>query len=86
MIAGALWRWGLVGLCAALLSLVLGQSPASAAFGFGETYRLAADQTLPKDLYVIANDIVIEGTVEGDLAVIGRRVLITGTVKGNTNV
>ncbi|NTU86387.1 MAG: polymer-forming cytoskeletal protein [Chloroflexales bacterium] len=86
MLAMQLWRWGLVGMVAALLALGAGQSPASAAFGFGDTYRLAADQTLPKDLYVIANEIVIEGTVEGDLAVIGRRVLITGTVKGNTNV
>ncbi|NTU80757.1 MAG: polymer-forming cytoskeletal protein [Chloroflexales bacterium] len=86
MLATQLWRWSLVGLCASLLALAMGQSPASAAFGFGDTYRLSADQVLPKDLYVIANDIVIEGTVEGDLAVIGRRVLITGTVKGNTNV
>lgn len=86
MLAMHLWRWGLAGMVAALLALGASQSPASAAFGFGETYRLAADQALPKDLYVIANEIVIEGAVEGDLAVIGRRVLITGTIKGNTNV
>ncbi len=86
MLAMQLWRWGLVGLGMVLLSLWGGQSPASAAFGFGESYVLRADQALPKDLYVIAKEIVIEGTVDGDLAVIGQRVLINGTIKGNTNV
>lgn len=86
MVSFQLWRWSLAGLCASLLALASLQSPASATFGFGETYRLPADEVVPKDLYVIANDVVVEGTVEGDLAVIGRRVLVTGTVKGNTNV
>jgi hypothetical protein len=69
-----------------VLALPPAQAPASATFGGGESYTLPAGAVAPKDLYVIASEATIDGTVEGDLAVIARRVTLTGTVKGNTNI
>ena len=78
------------GLLAVLLLTVLAlppaQAPASATFGGGDVYELPAGAVVPKDLYVIANEATIDGTVEGDLAVVARRVWLSGTVRGNTNI
>ncbi|HVG99084.1 MAG TPA: polymer-forming cytoskeletal protein, partial [Chloroflexota bacterium] len=71
---------------ASLLALPPAQAPASATFGGGEVYELPAGAVVPKDLYVIASEATIDGTVEGDVAVVARRVRLTGTVKGNTNI
>ncbi|HEX2517441.1 MAG TPA: hypothetical protein VH257_22250, partial [Chloroflexota bacterium] len=69
-----------------VLALPPAQAPASATFGGGDVYELPAGSVVPKDLYVIANEATIDGTVEGDLAVVARRVWLSGTVRGNTNI
>jgi hypothetical protein len=69
-----------------ILALPPAQAPASATFGWGDAYELPAGAVVPKDLYVVANEATIDGTVEGDLAVVARRVELTGTAKGNTNL
>jgi hypothetical protein len=78
------------GLLAAVLASVLAlppaQAPASATFGWGEVYELPAGTVVPKDLYVVADEATIDGTVEGDVVVIARRVRLGGTVKGHTNI
>ena len=69
-------------LAAALVSVLAmppAQAPASATFGGGERYTLPAGAVAPKDLYVIAGEATIDGTVEGDLLVIARRVRVGGT-------
>ena len=73
-------------LLVSVLALPPAQAPASATFGWGEVYELPAGTVVPKDLYVIASEVTIDGTVEGDLAVVARRVWLSGTVRGNTNI
>jgi hypothetical protein len=71
---------------ASFLAMPQAQAPASATFGWGDDYELPAGAVVPKDLYVVANEATIDGTVEGDVAVVARRVHLGGTVKGNTNI
>ncbi|MFH0853217.1 MAG: polymer-forming cytoskeletal protein [bacterium] len=49
----------------------------------GNTYTLAADQTLDGSLYVGAGIINVNGTVNGDVVVGGGTVTISGTVNGD---
>ncbi len=48
-----------------------------------EKYVLASDETVDTDLYVFANEIVIEGTIEGDLIAACGVLRITGIVSGD---
>lgn len=46
-------------------------------------YLLSEDQVIDNDLFVVSEDIRIEGVVRGDLIVFGRYVSIDGTIEGD---
>jgi cytoskeletal protein CcmA (bactofilin family) len=49
----------------------------------GDQVIIAADEVIEDDLYVGANDFVLNGTVRGDLIVGGSSITINGTVEGD---
>ena len=67
----------------ALLSLAL-VTPALAFEGRdGDKVVIAADEVIDDDLYVGANEFILDGTVTGDLIVGGTIITINGTVEGD---
>lgn len=79
-------RLGLSAVLAAVLAAALAQDPVGATFAAADSYRLPAGVVIPTDLYVVANNVVIEGEVRGHLAVIARRATVSGAVGGSANV
>ncbi len=64
--------------------LVLGGSTALAGeFVSEDVYRLPPGETLRDDLYVGADQVYIEGTLDGDLYAAAAEIRITGTVRGD---
>jgi len=49
----------------------------------GETVIIGADEVIEDDLYVGANEFVLDGTVKGDVIVGGNMITINGTVEGD---
>jgi cytoskeletal protein CcmA (bactofilin family) len=49
----------------------------------GDTVVIGADEVIDDDLYVGANEFVLDGTVTGDLIVAGSIITINGTVEGD---
>jgi cytoskeletal protein CcmA (bactofilin family) len=49
----------------------------------GNEVVIGADEVIEDDLYVTANEVVIEGTVEGDLIAFGSSIAVDGTVEGD---
>ncbi len=74
-----------IGLIFMLILVSLAFVPAAyAADGRGGSrVVIPADQVIDDDLYVGANDFVLEGTVKGDVLVAARTVTINGTVEGD---
>jgi cytoskeletal protein CcmA (bactofilin family) len=67
-----------------LLSVVVARPAAAAEFAASEDlYVLPQGEVIADDLYVVAPEIVINGTVEGDLLATGAYVEINGAVNGN---
>jgi cytoskeletal protein CcmA (bactofilin family) len=67
----------------ALLSLGLA-TPVLAFDGrSGEQVTIGADEVIDDDLYVGANEFVLDGTIKGDLIVGGTVITINGTVEGD---
>ena len=67
----------------ALLALAFA-TPAHAFDGrSGENVEIKADEVIEDDVYVTANNFVLEGTVKGDLIVFGETITINGTVEGD---
>ena len=67
----------------ALLTLTF-TTPARAFDGrSGENIEIKAGEVIEDDLYVTANEFVLEGTVKGDLIVFGTTITINGTVEGD---
>ena len=67
----------------AILALAFA-TPAQAFDGrSGETVEIKADEVIEDDVYVTANEFVLEGTVKGDLVVFGTTITINGTVEGD---
>lgn len=67
----------------ALLALAFA-APAKAFDGrAGENVEIKADEVIEDDVYVTANEFVLEGTVKGDLVVFGSTIIINGTVEGD---
>ncbi|MCB0037968.1 MAG: polymer-forming cytoskeletal protein [Anaerolineales bacterium] len=77
------WRLGAVILAVCLF--VFGATAVFAFEGRGdeETVIIAADEVIADDLYVGANTLIINGTVEGDLFFGANEVEINGTVAGD---
>jgi cytoskeletal protein CcmA (bactofilin family) len=64
--------------------LITAVAPAYAFDGRGgEKVTIRADEVINDDLYVGANEFVLEGTVNGDLVAGGQTLTINGTVNGN---
>lgn len=74
-----------IGLLFMLVLLSMAFVPAAyAADGRGgDRVVIPASQVIDDDLYVGANDFVLDGTVKGDLLVAARTVTINGTVEGD---
>ena len=67
----------------ALFTLTFAQ-PALAFDGRGgDKVTIKADEVIEDDLYVTANEFVLEGTIKGDLFAFGETVTINGTVEGD---
>ena len=49
----------------------------------GEDIFIKSDEVVYDDLYIIANDFTLDGTVTGDLVVFGAIITINGTVEGD---
>ena len=74
-----------IGLLLMLVLLSMAFVPAAyAADGRGgDRVVIPANQVIDDDLYVGANDFVLDGTVKGDLLVAARTVTVNGTVEGD---
>jgi cytoskeletal protein CcmA (bactofilin family) len=67
----------------ALLALAFA-TPAQAFDGrSGDNVEIKAGEVIEDDVYVGANNFVLEGTVKGDLIVFGQTITINGTVEGD---
>ena len=49
----------------------------------GDRVILGSDEVIDDDLYVTANQVVVEGTIRGDLVSFGQSVTVDGTVEGD---
>lgn len=63
--------------------LTAGSTALAGEFISGDVYRLAPDQVVQDDLYIGANEVYIEGTLDGDLYAGATVIHITGEVKGD---
>ncbi len=67
----------------ALLALAFA-TPARAFDGrSGDNVEIKAGETIEDDVYITANNFVLEGTIKGDLIVFGETITINGTVEGD---
>ena len=68
-----------------LLAMLLVASPVWGAVETrgGQEVRIGPDEVVEDDLYVTANQVVVDGTIEGDLVAFGRNVTVNGTVEGD---
>lgn len=70
----------LTGLCLFVLMTV----PALAVFESGDKYAfIPDDEVVDDDLFIIAEEVVIEGIVNGDVFAAGGKITITGTINGD---
>jgi cytoskeletal protein CcmA (bactofilin family) len=49
----------------------------------GDNIVIGKDEVINDDLYIAANNFVLDGTVKGDLVVVGQNITINGTVEGD---
>jgi len=68
-----------------LLAVLLVASPVWGAVETrsGQEVRIGPDEVVEDDLYVGANEVVVDGTIEGDLVAFGRSITVNGTVEGD---
>ncbi|MBI4672107.1 MAG: polymer-forming cytoskeletal protein [Chloroflexi bacterium] len=71
---------GLIGLCLIVLLGVATPSVYAADFRSGTRVVIGSDQVINDDLYVTADEIIIDGTIKGDVYAFGGTVTINGTV------
>ncbi len=74
-------------LSAALLVVLLSLTAATPAYAFdgrgGDTVIIPSGDTINDDLYVGANQFVLDGTVNGDTVAFGQIVTVNGTINGD---
>lgn len=63
-----------------LIGMLLGGTALAAEFVSTEIYRLPAGEVITDDVYIAANTIYIDGTIDGDLIAVGNYVEISGIV------
>lgn len=66
------------------ISLLLPTKSEAAQFNF-KPYSLSQEETVNEDLYIVADEIVIDGVVDGDVIAIGDSIQINGTITGDTH-
>lgn len=49
----------------------------------GDEVVIGPDEVIEDDLYVTANEIVVDGTIQGDLVAFGSSIVVNGTVEGD---
>lgn len=49
----------------------------------GDRIEIGADEVVEDDLYVTANEVVVDGTIRGDLIAFGNTISVGGTVEGD---
>lgn len=75
---------GVVALLAAISVTFLTSAPVLAAdLRSGDTITVASGEVVEDDLYIAAESIVIDGTINGDLWAVGRIVTVNGAVNGS---
>ena len=78
------WRLSIFAGIVLLLGLLVAVSSAGAVeTRGGEEIVVGPDEMIEDDLYVTANDIVVEGTVKGDLIAFGGSITVDGIVEGD---
>jgi cytoskeletal protein CcmA (bactofilin family) len=55
----------------------------AAQYQQGEQCNIAADVTIPGNLYNVCQNLVIDGTVQGDLVALAGNLIVNGTVEGD---
>ena len=69
------------------LALLVGLITASTAWAVetrsGDSVVIGPDEVVDDDLYVTANNVVIDGTIRGDLVAFGQSITVDGTVEGD---
>ena len=69
------------------LALLVGLITASTAWAVetrsGDSVVIGPDEVVDDDLYVTANNVVIDGTIRGDLVAFGQNITVDGTVEGD---
>jgi hypothetical protein len=65
------------------ISLLLPSRLEAAQFHF-TSYTLASDETVNEDLYVIGEEVIIDGIVDGDVIAFGDVIRVNGTISGDT--
>ncbi len=73
----------LIGIAVVLLFVLINSVPAVAEVRHGTDVLVAKDEVIDDDLYVFAQNITVNGTINGDLIVFGQQVVINGTVDGD---
>ncbi len=66
-----------------LLALTFARPAAAFDGRSGDTVTIKAGEVINDDLYVTANEFVLDGTVNGDLVVFARTITVNGTVNGD---
>ncbi len=67
------------------ISLLSPTNAEAAKFEF-KSYVLTSDQTIDEDLYVIADDIKVDGVIDGDVILVGDSVQLNGTITGDAYI
>jgi cytoskeletal protein CcmA (bactofilin family) len=67
------------------ISLLSPTNVEAAKFEF-KSYVLTSDQTIDEDLYVVADDIKVDGVVDGDVILVGDSVQLNGTITGDAYI
>lgn len=76
-------RWRLPVLMAVALALIFGGRALAAEVYGGDRFYLAAGEVLEDDLYISAQEIVIDGTVAGDVIAAGGLMAVNAVVTGD---
>ncbi len=73
----------LIGLLVVLAALLLVSPARAVETRSGDEVVIGPDEIIEDDLYVTANEVVVEGTVEGDLIAFGSSIVMEGIVEGD---
>ncbi len=73
----------LIGIAVVLSLLLISSGPSLAEVRQGNEVLIAKDEVIDDDLYVFAQKVTVNGTINGDLIVVGQQININGSVDGD---